>query len=217
MKTSFLVILFLVLFYSCKKDSNQEVKFYDAYFPLDLGSWIQYSVHEINYSDIGYDTLDYDLKEILKETFLDDQGRLSYRVERYWRFSKNDPWEIKDVWVANKSTTTAERVEENERYIKMVFPVSISQYWNGNVYNSMKEWGYSYDSLHFPREINQLTFDSTVKVIQRDNINAVEFEQAEEIYAMNIGMIYKKLIDYDVNYTIKSGIEQEMKITAYGK
>lgn len=206
-----------LLLVSCSKKDNNSILYYDQYFPLDLNSWVEYSVVEINHQDIGSDTLNYQLKEVLTEMFLDDEGRQSYRIERFWRTSNSGPWTIKDVWVANKTKTTAERVEENIRYSKMIFPVSRSKFWDGNAKNSLTEWEYYYDSIHVSKVYNQLVFDSTVKVVQRDNINFVENEQAEEVYAKNIGLVYKKLIDYDVTISGKEGVEFEMVVIAYGK
>jgi len=85
----------------------------------------------------------------------------------------------------------------------------------------LEEWEYYYDSLHKPKLINNLSFDSTITVIQRDNENVVEYQKVKEIYATDIGLIYKRHIDLDINLSnildINSGRELEMKVTAYGK
>jgi hypothetical protein len=49
----------------------------------------------------------------------------------------------------------------------------------------------------------------------------VEYEKVKEIFAVDIGLIYKSHIDLDINLSnildINSGIELEMTVTAYGK
>jgi hypothetical protein len=178
-------------------------------------------VLDIIHSELGSDTAVYQLKEITTEEFLDNEGRLTYRIERYWRDDSNANWSVKDVWYSNKTTTTAEKVEENVRFTKLIFPINTSKYWDGNAFNNLGEWEYYYDSLHKPKLINNLSFDSTITVIQRDNENVVEYEKVKEIFAVDIGLIYKSHIDLDINLSnildINSGIELEMTVTAYGK
>ena len=212
----------IILFIGCKKSNNESVNYYYNYFPLELDAWIEYDVLDIMHNESGSsDTSVYQLKEITTEEFIDNEGRLTYRIERYRRDDVNANWSIKDVWYSNKTKTTAEKVEENVRFTKLIFPINTSKYWNGNAFNNLEEWEYSYDSLHKPKLINNLSFDSTITVIQRDNQNVVEYEKVKEIFAIDIGLIYKSHIDLDINLSnildINSGRELEMTITAYGK
>ena len=90
----------------------------------------------------------------------------------------------------------------------MTFPIKRGGYWNGNSYNVLNEWEYEYDSIHESYNINNISFDSTVKVINRDRYNAIEYENAYEIYSKNLGLIYKKYIDLSINlYNIKDIVE----------
>jgi len=216
----FAIFLTTVIF-GCEKSNNEPVSYYYNYFPLELGSWVDYNVTDIVHSDLGSDTSIYQLHEVITEEFLDNEGRLTYRVERFWRSDSTDNWVIKDVWYSNKTKTTAEKIEENVRFTKLIFPIKGSKYWDGNANNHLEEWEYSYDSIHEYKLINDLSFDSTITVIQRENENVVEYERAKEVYAADIGMIYKKHIDLDINFSdiqnINSGREFEMIVIAYGK
>ena len=211
----------IILFFGCKKSNTESVNYYYSYFPLEVDAWIEYDVLDIIHSQLGSDTAVYQLKEITTEEFLDNEGRLTYRIERYWRDDSNANWSIKDVWYSNKTTTTAEKVEENVRFTKLIFPINTAKYWDGNAFNNLEEWEYYYDSLHKPKLINNLSFDSTITVIQRDNQNVVQYEKVKEIFAVDIGLIYKSHIDLDINLSnildINSGRELEMTVTAYGK
>ncbi len=211
----------LIVFFGCKKSNSESVNYYYSYFPLEVDAWIEYDVLDIIHSQLGSDTAVYQLKEITTAEFLDNEGRLTYRIERYWRDDSNANWSIKDVWYSNKTTTTAEKVEENVRFTKLIFPINTSKYWDGNAFNTLEEWEYYYDSLHKPKLINNLSFDSTITVIQRDNENVVEYEKVKEVYAVDIGLIYKSHIDLDINLSnildINSGRELEMTVTGYGK
>ena len=217
----YIVFTSITFFFGCNKSNNESVKYYYNYFPLEVDGWVEYDVVDIIHSELGSDTAEYQLKEIAAEEFLDNEGRLTYRIERYWRDDSNANWSVKDVWYSNITRTTAEKVEENMRFTKLIFPINISKYWDGNAYNNLEEWEYYYDSLHKPKLINNLSFDSTITVIQRDNENVVEYEKVKEIYAVDIGLIYKSHIDLDINLSnildINSGRELEMTVTAYGK
>jgi len=215
------VFVSIILLSGCKKTDSETINYYYNYFPLEVDSWIEYDVVDIVHTEFGSDTSVYMLKEITTGEFLDNEGRLTYRVERFWRTEDNATWDIKDVWYSNLTKTTAEKIEENYRFTKLIFPINNSKYWDGNAFNTLDEWEYSYDSLHKPKMINNLNFDSTITVIQRDNENVVEYEKVKEVYAIDIGLIYKSHIDLDINLSdildINSGREFEMTVTAYGK
>ncbi len=84
-KLFYTVFASIILLFGCKKSNNETVKYYYNYFPLDVGAWIEYDVVDIIHSQSGSDTAEYQLKEIAAEEFLDNEGRLTYRIERYWR------------------------------------------------------------------------------------------------------------------------------------
>lgn len=217
------LLFVIVLFASCKKDGKQPNLGY-TYFPLSVGAWAEYDVMEIKVDTIVsyYDTGFYQLKEIIQSEFIDNQGRPSYRIERYWRTADSLPWVIKDVWFATKTATMAEKVEEDVRYVKLVFPVNEDKEWNGNIYNTLTEWEYTYENLHESATVGGFSFDSTTTVLQRDNFNFIEYEYAYEIWAAGIGLVKKHYVDMDIsNYdTTASEVRKATKfyqiITSYG-
>lgn len=211
----------ILILFSCKKNESTQINYYYNFFPNDIGRYVTYKVSEYNYTTIGNDSSFYYIKEKITANFVDDQGNISQRLERYKADSLNGQFVISDVWVVTKTKTEAEKVEENIRYVKLDFPIKADVFWDGNSFNSLSEATYSYDSLFIAREINNLVFDSTVKVVQMDNYNAVEYQQWYEIYAANIGMIYKEYIDLSINQfdinNINQGKKLKMSVIAYGK
>ena len=82
------------------------------------------------------------------------------------------------------------KVEENERYIKLIFPVASGQAWNGNAYNSLGEQDYQYGNVNVPYSVNGLNFDSTATVLQDDIVpdsNLVQVRIEEEMFAKHVG------------------------------
>ncbi|CAG5077881.1 hypothetical protein [Parvicella tangerina] len=201
-------------FVGCKKSDNQPAKMYYNYFPTEIGVWTEYEVREIIHNaNVGSDTSYYFLKEVVAEEFIDNQGRVTFRIERFKKDSLNEEYTISDVWYSNLTNTTAEKVEENIRFVKLVFPVNENKSWDGNAYNTDIEWDYEYDSLHVERSYNNLIFDSTIKVQQVDNVNPIQKQLAYEVYANYIGLIRKSY----VNIENGDGREIEMTIIDYGR
>lgn len=201
MRLSKYLIWFSFLLFSCKKQDNTPIDQGYGYFPTEVGRYAIYEVMEINIDQAVSvnDTVTYQLKEKIESQFIDNQGRPSLRIERYSRLSDTLPWVIKDVWYATKTTTIVEKIEENVRYIKLAFPVKESQSWNGNNFTTLPAWNYQYSQIGSSFSVGALNFGNTVKVIQRDNFNFIEYEKAWEVYADGVGLIKKQFKDLDIN------------------
>ena len=216
----------ILILVSCKKDDPVKIDVGHSYFPVEIGSWIIYDVDSTVWNDFDVPSVvtnyQYQIKEVIESAFIDDEGREALRWERYKRDTVTDPWVIKDVWIANKTVSTAEKVEENERFIKLIFPVRLAKIWDGNAANTMDEWDYQYTEVDAPKTIGGLSFDSTLTVAQQDFNTWVTYDFFEEYYAKNVGMVYKKGLhwekgdanfNWDVDY--KAGYEYTMTINSY--
>lgn len=207
----FAIIIAMV---GCKKSNNQEAVMYYSYLPTEIGSWTEYEAREVlHHASIGTDTSYYYLKEVVTEEFIDNQGRVTFRIERFKKDSLNGTYVISDVWYSNLTNTTAEKVEENIRFVKLVFPVNDNKTWDGNAFNTEMEWDYEYDSLHIERTYNGLYFDSTIKVQQIENVNPFQNQVAFEVYANYVGLVRKSY----TNIENGDGRELELTIIDYGR
>lgn len=188
-----------------------------AYFPLEPGRYIVYEVDSI-YHDLPVgvqDTFHFYIKEVVDTTFLDLEDRPSNRIERFYKDSLSHPWELKNVWVANRTNQSAQRVEENLRYVRMVFPVTDNVTWDGNTFNILDAWEHHYEDIDIPKQIGGTNFQKTVTVIQRDRVNLLEEEFAQEIYSYDLGLVYKQLDSLKFTFSggiseIESGVEFRM-------
>ncbi len=228
-------------FSSCKKDKAIAPDMGYTYFPNQVGRYIVYNVDSFYYDDFNKktDTFKFQLKEKIQSVFTDNENRPTIRLERYIKnYSTSIPynamtWILKNVWTENRTLTTAEKVEENLRYIKLVFPVNENQKWNGNIQNTLPEWNYEYDFFDLPRTIGGIYFDSVLQVNQYDDklSNLVEHKYYIEKYARNVGLIYKQVIDVEsqpgnpippgffnvpIMQRITSGVQYTMTINSYG-
>lgn len=214
MRLIFFIIITSIVLSSCKKSNNEASKMYYSYFPNEVNSWVEYEGRRIiHVNPLGTDTNYFYLKEVIAEEFIDNEGRTTLRVERFEKDSLHHEYVIKDVWYANLTNTTAEKVEENIRFTKLIFPISGTKTWDGNAFNTLDKWQYEYDSLHNPKSFNNLDFDSTIKVMQIDNINPFQRQVAFEIYANYVGLVRKSYINIDNG----NGNELELTVINYGK
>jgi hypothetical protein len=234
MKRPILLLVICALWLSCSKDEPVYVldEGYN-YFPVEIGRYVIYDVDSIVHNDFTQtvDTFKYQVKEYFESSFSDNSGRSTLRIERYKK-SYNDtlpyslvPWTLSDVWKANRTNTTAEKVEEDVRYVKLSFPVEEEKTWNGNVYNTLGEQDFTYEDIDTRRTIGNIVFDSTLFVEQENSENLIEKKYYVEIYGKNVGLIYKEIVDVrsdniiagvPLMSRINSGVEYKMTFNSSG-
>lgn len=229
MKYICLFTIIMVLCCSCKKEtlvSTANAVHY-SYFPLQNGNWIIYEVDSIahlmnddgtNQPDTSIAIFHFKIKEVIESSFIDGQGNTAYYVARYRMANDSMPWIIETKWVALLTNSSAQRVEENIRYVKLSFPIDQQSTWNGNAYNYLSDEEYSYSDIHVPLSIGLNNFDSTVTVLQVDEFNFLYSLYKVEQYAKNIGMIYKRKDSLNFNnfQQVTNGYEYKETILSYG-
>ena len=214
-----------LLLNSCKKELVNRGQFlYRSYYELKTGKFIEYDVMEISHDEfaaIKHDTSIYQLKCVIGDTFTDNAGRLAYTYVRYKRNNETEAWIESDLWSTIVFNNKAELVEENQRIVKLVFPISDFTTWNANQFNSDVKLNCTYTDLHKQFQINGFNFDSTLIVEQENKRNLIEFKRKYEIYANRVGLIKKQYKDLKISnfdtLNIKSGKEIFMTLTNYGE
>ena len=203
-----LYFILLVIISSCKPIDYDNINYYYNYFPLQINQEKEFLVTNIVHSSFGRDTSSYFLKEIITDYNINIEGDTVYTLERYWKVDSSLSYEIKDVWTSKRNLGAGYLNEENITYTKLIFPLSLNIFWNGNAFNNLDYQEYSIESLNIPFQLNDLIFDSTVTVIQNYKSNLLEFENAKEIYATGIGLIYKEDVQLEINSGNLSDINQ---------
>ena len=188
-----------MLIVSCKKDKPiSPLNFGYTYFPNNVGHYVIYNVDSLVANPLrpsGVDTSIYQIKEVIDSIFPDASGRPTQRIVRYKRANDSSLWVLEKVWSGNLTTTDAEVVEDNIRYVKLIFPTNLNATWNGNGFNILGAQNYQYTSVNVPLTLNNTYFDSTVAVLQDSNMNLVAHQFYQEIYATGVGLISKKIIN----------------------
>ena len=203
-----LYFVLLIIISSCKPIVYEETNFFYNYYPLHINQVKEFFVTNIVHNSFGKDTTTYFLKEIITDYNINMEGDTVYRVERYWKVDSSLSYEIKDVWTSKKNLSAGYLNEENITYTKLIFPLSLNIYWNGNAFNNLGYQEYSIESLNIPFQLNNVIFDSSLTVIQNYKSNLLEFENSKEIYATGIGLIYKEDVQVEINSGNLSDITQ---------
>jgi len=233
---SFYVIFILFVFFtiqiSCKKDvsiSPVAVN-HKNYFPLEKGRYWIYKVDSFFYNDFtsSIDTFSFELKEYLESEIKDDNGNVSYRLERYYRNSSAENWLLKRVWQSAIINNSAVKTEENIRYVKLLFPIKQNLKWNGNAYNSLGAFDFEYTQVHTKTSLGSFDFDSVSTVLLKADTSLISLEAHTEQYATNVGLIKKRITSLkDTRSTIQTalpifqrankGTDVIYTLTSYGK
>lgn len=196
----------------CKKKTEEAPDVGYDYAPVTIGKYVVYDVDSTIYSELGDTTYyKYRIKEKLEEELLDNEGRPAIKLVRYVKYYSpsvsydNMSWTIKDVWTYTKTNTTLQVVEEDVRYVKLIFPVKEDATWNGNAQNTFGERNYLYKYFDRKETVNGTTFENVVYVEQKDDKskNAIHREFFIEKFSKHIGLIYKEIKDlYSNNVTV---------------
>lgn len=214
-----LISLGLGLFFaSCDpQDGDIDIDFGYEYFPLEIGKFVEYRLDSIIYDTVATgvirDTTTWFSREEVKDTFRDLSEELVYRIERFQRRSESDPWEIESVYAALVGTDQqAIRIEDNFRFIKMIFPLEQGDIWDGNLFiddetiitiagesvEVFKAWSYELDELNETAIIDNVAYDSVMTIYQANNQegpdpNLIELRYSVEKYAKGIGLIQREM------------------------
>jgi hypothetical protein len=199
----FISIVFSLTFFSCRKDATFDMGY--NYFPTDVGRYVIYDVdstyYDNFYNPVKVTNYKFQIKEKIESIFNDNQNRPTVRLERYVKHYDSlvpysaMPWTLKNVWTENKTTTTAEKVEENVRFVRLIFPVRVNQTWNANAQNTLDERDFTYQFVDVPIVVGNINFGLALETVYDDGGQILTSrEYRSEKYARDVGLIYRQEI-----------------------
>ena len=216
------LLFFLVglLLFSCQQEDDEQISLFNGshYAPLATGLNRTYQVDSIIYNDFtgSIDTISFQRQERVGKAFRTLEGRLAYNCLIYERKDDTSTWVERKAYEELKNNLRYERREDNQSVIHLVFPVREDQRWNANALNPKEEVNYTYRNLHKAYNLSDQFYDSTVTVLQRENINLISRVKTEEVYATNRGMIYRydENLQTDFDGSIRSGYKATLKLVS---
>jgi hypothetical protein len=212
---SIIFFSFIFLLMACEKETDvfktERIK---DYYPLKVGKYINYRLDSTVYLNLGTkkEVHSYLIQDRIDSIITDNLGRPSYKIKRTIR-SNTDTTKWKDLmsYLVTFDSTRLELVQDNQRYLKMVEPMSNGFNWKGNSYINtagipsiqyLEDWRYSYENVRRPFTANGISYTETVTVNQRNDTSGnaadkkfyFEINYSKEVYSKSIGLIFKDFI-----------------------
>lgn len=217
----------LVLF-ACKKndDPTQEELGY-SYYPINEGDYRIYDVIDTSFEGVGNTVISqYQIKEEVREPLtVNDETR--YQLYLYYKYPGDTDWKSypDSVWTVFRSGARIIKVENNIRYVKLVFPFEVDKKWDGNISdpNSDPQQYYTMKEVRRPFSYDTYSYSKTVSVVEFDNSSALDNNYSVEVFAEDQGLVYKdkRIYKYDqsnlINKVIEYGDHYVQKLTAHGR
>ncbi|MBO0931279.1 hypothetical protein [Fibrella aquatilis] len=224
--SSLLPCLVLVLLFSCQQNDVTVADPGTDYAPLEAGRFIIYDVTEQRYSLTAPPaTSTYQLKETVGSPYADVTGQPAFRLQRYRRANAQASWQVDSLYTARNSAQAAIRTENGADFVKLVFPLAERTEWNGNAYNQFQKDVYSLRQVRKPYTVGAQTFAETATVVQHSDSNLVTQDKRVEVYAKQIGMVYREVVQLQFCSSggcvgkgqIDFGVRRYVRVSSYGK
>lgn len=131
----FLLLSLSLLLLNCQKETETFPDFELSYFPTDSGHYVIYQVDSIYYNDFDrtVDTVSLLIKEEIGGAETDNRNQAYQRLNRYYQ-RDSSPWQLAEVWAIQIEGSFAYRIENNQRYINLSFPLQLGRSWDGIPY-----------------------------------------------------------------------------------
>ena len=223
----YLILLSITLLLSCKQDDIQFENPEKVYTGMVVGSEKIFEVKELDYfignenfeiigdTDVIYfcdtsaacvlDTNIYYIKEVIDRKIKDQEGDSVFVIERYYSDTKEWDETPDSVWTAKYRHNQFLRTENNQKYAKLVFPISSDLEWDYNAHNAYSNDNTRYSGLRVAFEVDGKMFYDVVVVEKNNNARdddeiivneflAENYIIEREYYAAGIGLIFKENI-----------------------
>ena len=217
MKKILVFSLFVLVFLNCSDRTVEDfpIDFGYEYFPTTIGQFYVYEVDSIIYdpSEIGTEVLSSQtlVREELIDTTLDNAGATWYVIERSERQNTAEPWAVKLRYRITRDEEKAIRNEDNLSFISMVFPLEEGKEWDGTRFfdetlivsiagesiEQYKSWEASIVSLGQAFQMDNTSFPDVVEVALADNENLIERRFSKEVYARDLGLVFREMLILD--------------------
>lgn len=206
-------LLFIaIFFFACERVIETPGPISFDYYPIKEGKYKIYQIDSIVYDEYNctVQTTKYQVKEVTGVQSLDGEGDPYYSIKRYMRSDSAANWVLSNIWTEKIEDNQLQRVEDNQRIIKMVFPVKEDRHWDGIVFirrdtlvpirggaiDMYKDWDdFVCENVGntFVDTLSNKVYTDAVKIQQVDKTNNIERRFSLEVYAKNIGMVYKEM------------------------
>ncbi|MFT5646622.1 MAG: hypothetical protein ACI976_001304 [Aureispira sp.] len=205
-------LLLPILFFACERIVETLAPANFDYYPIEVGKYKVYQIDSIVYDEYNctIQTATYQIKEVTATETMDGEGAVTFIIKRYFRSTSADAWVLYNIWTEKIEDNQVQRVENNQRIIKMVSPMQEGRHWDGIVYirrdtlvsirggsiDMFKDWDdFVCEDIEvgFIDTLSNIAYTDVAKIIHVDKTNNIERRFSTEIYAKDIGLVYKEM------------------------
>ncbi len=218
----FFLTIFTIQLLACSKQSETlNIIAAKELYPLQVGKTFTYRLDSTVVATFGasLQKKSYLAKDSIESSFLDNQGRKSYRIFRYLTDTlASKPYQYTATYFATIDSNKIEYIDNNLRFITLVNPVSINTSWKGNSYINtttnpdnffLNNWQYQYQNIDEAFTVKKGIINNTITILQQNESSAANFDPnffynktySIEVYAKGIGLIYKDFLHYTYQVT----------------
>ncbi len=217
--------LFIIIIAGCAdpKEEPSAIIAGQEYFPLKAGSFIIYNVDSTRIIQNVADEYKYQLRVTVLDSFKNEEGNITYRLQREKRADESQAWKAAGTWSAYKSVKQAVVTQGTVSYIKLSFPSSVGTGWNGNALNDLGgEDACNNNSKCDHYVVTEM--DSILEVTQEDRDDVIMTDKRIERYSKDVGLTYKSTTTLEYctgecpgidNYVI-DGLEYKQEMISSG-
>lgn len=198
------------------------------YTNLAVGKYVIYQLDSTITTAFGagFTVHSYTVKDSIEAQITDNLNRPGFRIVRYTWDPVLKTWNASNTFMAIATDRSYEYVENNLRQVRLMSPITDNFSWKGNSAMSQSPfsfasgsqeyltWTFSFANTNQPFKVGNLSFDSTVTVVQYDSSNNKPFSsnsfnsysRSYEVYAKGVGRIFQDLFswEYQTSYFTKN-------------
>lgn len=194
-------LLLACSFWQCSQLTETGAAIGQDYYPVKVGNYWIYEVSQTTFTNQFLhepgDSLTFQVRERVDTVFSNQAGELTYKLIRSRRISARQAWGSDSVITINRSFSDLRYSQDNQKWVKLIFPVAENKKWDGNAFNNRGAEEYYYTQVARPFRLGDTTYTNTVRVLQLLVENQVERRERQEVYALGVGLIFKKTVNID--------------------
>lgn len=209
-----LLIVCTIIAGCSKNETINSTNIYELY-PLKVGKVFYYRLDSTVLTNFNQNltTKSYHAKDSVDAEFLDNEGRKTFRMYRYLRDTLNiKPWQYTTTYIVTFNVNKIEVLENNLRFVVLTNLPTETNSWKGTQYiNTIApspfayfyDWNFQYQNIAQPFFVKKGMISDTYTVFQQDEtlpnlpFNSNNYQErsfSKEVYAKNIGLIYKEFL-----------------------
>lgn len=197
-KTTLYILSILSVFVfltSCQKDPEQpnDITFGASFYPIQKGQFQTFLVKQTRFAlNVTPVSSTYQLKEVIGDEFIGENGEKLNEVLRYVRPNGLENFRLDSVFSIRKDKNSIVKMEHNIPYVKLNLPIEEGKTWNGYLFNARPARDFLAQDVNISKSVGNINFPKTMTIIESQDSSLVDKNLRYEIYADEVGLIYKK-------------------------